>query len=353
MEKRQSENNFDLLRLIAAIMVVWSHQFVVLGHPQPEVHLVNGYVGSFGVMIFFGISGYLNTKSLVRRKSATSFLASRATRLYPALVVCVFLTIIMGALITSTPHEYFNVKTLRYLLNSTLFWLEVRLPGVFTENIYPEAVNNSLWTLPMEAACYIGLATIFQVGRFGRYATLAPLLLVAISLLVFSSTVRGLTEDWLVNQDHAPRYYGVGFLSGSLLAAFEGIFNRTTAAIFLCSVATAFVLADQRLTAILLVLPIIFISLGRLPSQRWMRPLVDVSYGTYLYAFPIQQLISNTGLSFWLSFVISLFASLSFGLLSAILVERPALRWLASRQRQMSDRPLSTTSEKPSRAAFS
>ena len=80
LDRPQRNDSFDLLRLIAALMVLWSHQHVLLGFPEPAVGAIEGSIGTLGVCIFFGISGYLNGKSLLRRKSATSFLIGRAFR---------------------------------------------------------------------------------------------------------------------------------------------------------------------------------------------------------------------------------------------------------------------------------
>ncbi|MFT8095014.1 acyltransferase family protein, partial [Salmonella enterica] len=54
-------NNFDALRLLAALLVIWSHQFAVMGLPGPQ--LLHNEPGALGVVIFFAISGYLVTLS--------------------------------------------------------------------------------------------------------------------------------------------------------------------------------------------------------------------------------------------------------------------------------------------------
>ena len=166
-DRPHQNDNFDLLRLIAALMVLWSHQHVLLGFPEPVVSAIEGSLGTLGVCIFFGISGYLNALSLLRRRSAGSFLIGRALRIYPALIACIAFCVILGAFVTTDSANYYGLKTLKFFVqNSTLLGTEVRLPGVFKSNIYPEAVNGSIWTLPIEVTLYIGFALLALITKF-------------------------------------------------------------------------------------------------------------------------------------------------------------------------------------------
>ncbi|RYG56248.1 MAG: acyltransferase, partial [Alphaproteobacteria bacterium] len=174
-------DSFDLLRLIASLLVLWSHQHVLLGFPEPAVSILQGSIGTLGVTVFFAISGYLNALSLLRRQSVRSFLISRALRIYPALIICVLFCVILGAIITTDPARFFGLKTLKFLVqNSTLIGIEVRLPGVFETNIYRDAVNGSIWTLPMEIACYLGLAILGAMCSYRSSRFLAGLCAIAV-----------------------------------------------------------------------------------------------------------------------------------------------------------------------------
>src|SRR6516225_6390384 len=97
----QRPGNFDLMRLVAASLVFWSHQYSITGSQEPMVPWV-GSLGSLAVFIFFAISGYLNSQSVVRSASSAQFLISRAFRIYPALIICVVLCVVMGAFVTSS-----------------------------------------------------------------------------------------------------------------------------------------------------------------------------------------------------------------------------------------------------------
>ena len=78
---RQHTNTFDFIRLFAAGLVVWSHQHALMGLPEPVVEVFQNSFGGVGVLIFFAISGYLNTLSVVRHKSMLTFLMAGPSNL--------------------------------------------------------------------------------------------------------------------------------------------------------------------------------------------------------------------------------------------------------------------------------
>src|SRR5882757_5521748 len=113
--------NFDLMRLLAASMVFWSHQYSIVGFDEPLVPWV-GSLGGFAVYAFFAISGYLNAKSVIGSRSSIQFLISRAFRIYPGLIVCVALCVLMGALVTTLPiSEYLSPPSLGFNGRDTPF----------------------------------------------------------------------------------------------------------------------------------------------------------------------------------------------------------------------------------------
>lgn len=89
---RQHQNTFDLIRLVAASLVLWSHQHALMRLSQPSITVLHASLGGLGLYIFFAASGYLNTLSVSRHRSVWVFLSNRALRIYPALAVCVLFT---------------------------------------------------------------------------------------------------------------------------------------------------------------------------------------------------------------------------------------------------------------------
>lgn len=157
-------NNFNILRFLAALMVMAGHMGYILGTSVPQ--LWGEQIQVLGVRIFFLIGGFLITKSWLSDPHFLRYSVKRCSRIWPALIVYVlFVTFIAGPFITSlTVREYFfNSGITRYLKN-ILFYIEYNLPGVFYTNPYPYAVNGSLWTLPVEMLMYLAVPFIIIIS---------------------------------------------------------------------------------------------------------------------------------------------------------------------------------------------
>src|SRR5437588_7159145 len=139
--ERQLErhNNFDLLRLVAAVSVIVSHAFLLAESSQdhdPLIWLTGGQtiLGVVGVFVFFTISGYLVTQSFDTTPSPLVFLAKRALRIFPGLLLCLAVCVFaIGPLVTGLPlAEYFTrPDTYLFLLRNAVLDTEYnRLPGV-------------------------------------------------------------------------------------------------------------------------------------------------------------------------------------------------------------------------------
>jgi peptidoglycan/LPS O-acetylase OafA/YrhL len=166
-ESSGRENNFNLLRVLAAIAVLFSHCFPLTRGPEaaePLNALLGHSLGKVAVLIFFVISGFFVSQSFHRCASLSDFIAARVLRIYPGfIVVLVFGVVVIGAMTTAMPvNEYYSdPSTFIYVLNGlTLKWIQVGLPGVFLTNPYPFAVNGSLWTLFYEVLCYAGAVVV-------------------------------------------------------------------------------------------------------------------------------------------------------------------------------------------------
>src|SRR5437588_6603714 len=139
--ERQLErrNNFDLLRLVAAVSVIFSHAFLLSENSQdhdPLMILTGGQtiLGVVGVFVFFTISGYLITQSFDATASPPVFLAKRALRIFPGLLLCLLVcAFVIGPLVTGLPPaEYFTRRvTYLFLLHNAVLDIDYnRLPGV-------------------------------------------------------------------------------------------------------------------------------------------------------------------------------------------------------------------------------
>ena len=160
------DNNFNLIRLLAALSVIFSHSIAVLGLPgNCEVFFdrLGLSAGEMAVDVFFVASGFLVTGSLVNRGSLIAFLWARTLRIYPALWVMLALTVfVLAPALTTLPvADYLRAPgTYEYFWKCATLIGGVRysLPGVFETMPLKGEFNGSLWTLPIELRMYLYLA---------------------------------------------------------------------------------------------------------------------------------------------------------------------------------------------------
>ncbi len=310
--------SFDLLRLIAAFMVLWSHQFALLAIAETSIFGTNP--GAFGVEIFFAISGYLNAQSLLRGQSGGKFLIRRARRIFPALVGLAVFCVFIGAVVTTAGWDFWaKVPEFLFKNSTVLFGIRHTLPGVFEGNPYLSAMNGSLWTLPIEVKLYIYFAILAVAVRYRPASLLALLLVVFLGFLVWFH-VTSKTVETAYSQKFA-----VIFISGALFAIAERHWSLAAATIFLVGLSVMTAISTSAVALLpALVLATIFI--GKIEPPVWFQPPLDISYGIYLFAFPVQQLIASYALSFWTSLALSVAATTALATLSAVLIEQPALQ---------------------------
>ncbi|SDI07358.1 Acyltransferase family protein [Paraburkholderia steynii] len=179
----RGNNNFDLVRLIAALLVMYGHAGPVYhwGGNEDLVRLTTGfdYAGSIAVYAFFMISGILVSMSYQRQRSIINFAALRVARIFPALVVAVTaITFIVGPLVSiETARTYFlnpQIYKWWYKTATLVTGVGTYLPGVFTTVNLKMNVDAPVWTLPMELKCYFLVMCIGLLGLLRtRVGTLA------------------------------------------------------------------------------------------------------------------------------------------------------------------------------------
>jgi peptidoglycan/LPS O-acetylase OafA/YrhL len=318
-------NNFHLLRLLAALAVIYGHSYPVTGSGGGDfylMHVGNKFIGGVAVDVFFVASGFLIMSSL-ERGSLARYLWARCLRIYPALLVAVGLSVlVLGPLLTTSPTYWHEPATWSYLYkNGSLLGTEYFLPGVFQSNP-DKAVNGSLWSLPVEFSLYLvflGLALCRLLTR-ERYTWFV--LATFLGALAFASST-----PWFAAH---PNWVNTSalFLAGGLVwkrrdeirLSIWGVIFGLGACVALHKT-PGFEIAYS-LTLVYLVF--YFAYALRLPviARR------DLSYGTYLYGWPAQQLavLSGLGTTPASNFVMAAALALLLALFSWELVERPMLR---------------------------
>lgn len=340
--------SFDLIR-IAAVTIVLLHHARIVEYADirvdPLFHYSGGgiHFGLFAVFVFFAVSGFLVTPSLLWSKNVIDFTSRRCLRIFPALIVVVIatMTILGPALTTLSPSDYFfNSNLYRYAKNILTLTYDY-LPGVVDRNGHPIIVNGALWTLHFEVLSYGTLALTSLLGLLRRRSLFLVFFLVSygmnLALNLDPSLLVELPQRFLTFIKLFV-YFGAG--ATFFLFADRIPFSKAMAvsACALIMIAWPFGLGSLVLP---LCLPyiIIFCGLSVLPGQPILKH--DLSYGVYLIHAPILATVSwfFPGLrNWWLVAAIVFLITLGLSYLSWTFVEGPALRqkkrvsiWLNSR----------------------
>jgi peptidoglycan/LPS O-acetylase OafA/YrhL len=299
-------NNLNAMRLALATMVMFSHSFA-LSYGAKGVEPLAAFTrrqetfGSLAVDLFFAISGMLITASWFHSKSMADFLMRRILRIYPGFIVALGFS---GAL------TWLCCPDFRQKLGHGLRWLQLLLtdavnldslsaawPGTFAHNPFPGYSNGSLWTIPKEFNCYLLVALI---GLFCLYKRRIWILMAAIAVsLLYAWEFFFVTPapfDSQSNPQNSSFRFFAYFLVGMLFWLFRDKIRFTWPLALVCAGA---LLVASRFPP--------FFSLAFLPMgtylalyagltkpvrvTRWTEA-TDISYGIYLYAFPVQQFVA-------------------------------------------------------------
>lgn len=157
----ERNNNFTIVHILGALLVIIGHQFVLMGVSVPP--LLNWLPHDIGVKVLFLVSGYLISMSYLRKRSRVEYLVKRVSRLYPALIAYLMVAVVVFYFFTTEPTVYW-ASAKQYVLNNLAMRPVFAMEGVLTTNISP-AINGSLWTLPVELICYIAIIPVLDIYK--------------------------------------------------------------------------------------------------------------------------------------------------------------------------------------------
>lgn len=318
-------NNLHIMRFVASVAVIFSHAYAAtLGEGKSDI--VNAFtkgkisIGGIAVAMFFLCSGYLIAKSSTRQRGVAEFFSARLIRLIPPLALVIFVTVAVGAFITTLSFsEYFSSPvTYKYFLNIVLL-RQYELPGVFESNPYAGSVNGALWTLPVEFLCYVVCYLCARLGFFDkkRYALTLPLIVVAaVGALFVSKPLLLAIRPCLLF------YIGMGYF------VFRDRIKLDIKWFIIAVIGFAISFAlNGVMIAFLIFFPYIMFVLwfGVKQCPDFIGVLGNFSYGIYLWGFFIQQLMMHffgemTVLS---NFGLSSIASIILAIISYYITEKP------------------------------
>jgi peptidoglycan/LPS O-acetylase OafA/YrhL len=338
-------NNFDFLRLVAALAVIFSHSFLIAAGTQknePLVVLTHNQcpLGLVGVFVFFVISGYLVTESFCRAPRPGGFVLRRTARIYPALVVnglvCAF---VLGPIVTSLPlSAYVADPGLRdFLVEYATLWPgPLALPGVlFANTTVGLLINGSFWTLRFEVMMYLTVL-ILGVVRGLRLSTSVALLVLGIAAIYWdqdhSLSWLGNLRGWLWMLSHFAAGMVMYFLRGRIVFRWYYAVLAFVGLVLISQVGhqfiTFFALPGGYLT--------IYAASRYWPRVDYSRHVGDLSYGIYIYGWPSEEFVmwlSGGRAQWWQVFLGTLAIVVPLAWLSWHGVEKWALRWVRGRRR--------------------
>jgi peptidoglycan/LPS O-acetylase OafA/YrhL len=339
---RGRDNNFNLVRLLAAGCVLVSHSWPLSGTPDEPFERFAGFsLGHLGVDIFFVVSGFLVTGSLFARGTLGAFLRARALRIFPALAASAFGTaFVIGPLVTRWPLARYltSAGTWAYaVLNSVTWPLGVvwTLPGVFRGLPAGDAVNGALWSLPWELTMYAMLSVLGALALRSRpWLGARGVRVVVLGLALLATLGHGLNEGADLSRVFAVvqglRLVALFFTGASLHLLRDRVpLSGSAFAVALAGLVAALRWQGYALVVYPLLLGYVVLWLALVPggALRGYNRLGDYSYGFYLWQFPIQQwiVLTHPGIPQWMLLLGSLPAALAIAVASWHLIERPAL----------------------------
>lgn len=343
---RASQNNFDLIRLLAASQVAVYHTIDVMNHPASE-SLAMKILGLFpGVPIFFFISGFLISRSYERSHQVYDYARNRVLRVFPALHVCVFLNLLLVAMTGYFDVHDVSLSQLLALYIAKTTFAQFYNPD-FMRSFGDGVLNGSLWTICVELQFYLLVPVIYSVRArlnddraFSLFLFALALASVFINRALYGSQVQiGDSLGWkFLRVSFLPWFYM--FLVGVLVQRhFEVI--------------TTVMQKNGLLMFVILIYPIIawIMRSGGMRFDNGMPPLVffalsvltlamayaripfpsilgknDISYGVYIYHMVVVNMFVYYGLKYSIGYVmLALLISYLLAVLSWLLVERPAM----------------------------
>jgi peptidoglycan/LPS O-acetylase OafA/YrhL len=288
----------NFIRLLAALAVLVSHSYPVSGE-GPDPFVGNIPVGELAVSVFFVLSGFFIYSSGAQH-SLKEFIFLRSARIFPALIlVNTAVIFLIGPMLSinggGTNYWLSNSNPLSYFAynSSLVFGLQSGIGTLLSSVPFPYVINGSLWTLPTEIKCYVLCAFIALISKFVKnnfplyfcvafFASIYTLNLLEFTIISSVATTASL-KLFLI------------FFTGALCTKvrFPSNLQLSSWLFLVLIIPLVFLISDRELSPFLfwLVLPLISYTPLRIAQYFGFLSQRDYSYGMYLWAFPIAQVM--------------------------------------------------------------
>ena len=329
-------NAFDLMRLIMASFVIISHGYYLLGLDTVDIGVLcdnQTYLGEIGLLGFFSLSGYLISKSFIRSKDVFQFLVNRVLRIMPGFWGCLIITaFVIAPIIYISSHEVLSYRlrgdwsALGYVTSN--FFTIIKQPNihdVLGSDDIPN-LNGSLWTLKFELLCYLLTLFIGALGVLQRKKNMVLICVLFCCLHLFASTT--LSNDYEIFKEYFPwknTKLFVSYFMGVLYFVYEAKILKMK---FLPHILALSMLMILFSSYVRILLPLITgFSLLHLFIGFKVKLNYDISYGLYIYSYPVQQLILSyfPDIELFSYLVLTFVAVVPIAFLSFIVIEKPSL----------------------------
>jgi len=354
-----TRNSLNFLRLVLATLVLVDHSVGLAGFGSLWT-LNDNSIGTLAVYGFFGISGFLIAGSAVRN-TPVRYLWQRFLRIFPGLWVCLIMTALVFGVIAYVAdpighcglscYVYAPDGPVKYVYRNALLpnaWLyQFSIGGTPKGVPYPAVWDGPLWTLFYEFLCYLGLLALGLTGFLKRRVlTLVSAVLLWGGVAVITLTPR---LDSRFNFFHNAQpmnllKFAAIFMVGSVLYLYRdrvpdsGWLALATAALFFAGLFLpnggfhdarnpVYWFTDSYLLVPVIAYPLLWLGI-HLPFHR-LGARNDYSYGVYIYAYPMTQLLAVAGVQHWgypAFLILSILVTAPVAVASWWIVERHALR---------------------------
>ncbi|MFA1703623.1 acyltransferase family protein [Mycobacterium intracellulare] len=324
-------NALNAWRLVLASGVILHHSWPLTGrkiYPPIEQLLTQVWVDGF-----FAISGFLITASWVRNPRLREYFVARILRIFPGLWVCLAVVAFAIAPIAVAIQGDSPAKLLLspspalYVLNNAVLNIYYEsIDGTPVSVPYPGVWDGVLWTLIFELFCYVAVAIAGVLGLFNRRWP-AP---VVFTFFLAATALVSYPIGTLPTFPQMIARFAIVFAAGALLHEFRDKIPARWSVVAVSAiivVVAGLLVPNYRIIAAIPLAYAVVVS-GALIHQQRLRLRTDLSYGVYIYAWPVQQLLVICGLGFlhplWFA-VVAAAATLPLAALSWFLVEKRAL----------------------------
>jgi peptidoglycan/LPS O-acetylase OafA/YrhL len=336
---KKGANSYGIIRLVATILVIWTHSYRVVGGPEinePLLDFTGFSAGSHAVNVFFSLSGLMVAASWQRSRNIFDFLCARILRILPALIFANLIIIILcGTLITVMRDKFWSIENVSGFLWRTIitFQSSATLAGVFNSNPWENFINIPIWTIKYEIICYISLIIIMKITDFDRRSQ-AHKTLILLSIVASSAFI-------MASQGESSQFGFAGNLARFLFAFYIGVAAwyerdiiqlRTDFLLFIWLVISVAVFIASTIAIPLVIIGTAYTAfwaggflLGRLQKAA---DRTDLSYGMYISGFFIQQwlILAFPQQTIFANTLSAVSLAAMFAWVSWNLIERPALK---------------------------